>query len=137
MIIIAFSMNATSGASFSTFVYRLAGSILATIVSIINWYIVDGQPAGVLVMYWLFNVVIIYFSIKHPQQAAVWRIHMITTTIMVGYALQTAKTGVQAPPATTSEHYPMYLIAPYRLGEYSHNSYLCVWRLCCSAVPKR
>ncbi len=83
MIIIAFSMNATSGASFSTFMYRLVGSISATVVSMINWYIVDGHPAGVLVMYWLFNVVITYFSIKYPQYAAVWRIHMITTTIMV------------------------------------------------------
>ena len=116
MIIIAFSMNPTSGASFSTFIYRLAGSMLATVVSMVNWYIVDGHPAGVLVMFWLFNVVISYCSIKYPQYAAVWRIHMITTAIMVGYALQTRKTGVQAPPATNSEHYPMYLIAPYRLA---------------------
>ena len=115
-ILIAFSMNSTSGASFSTFIYRIMGSVTATVLSMANWYIVDGHPAGVLVMFWLFNAVITYFSIKYPKYAAVWRIHMITTTIMIGYALQTRKTGIAAPPATSSEHYPMYLIAPYRLA---------------------
>ena len=115
-ILIAFSMNPTSGASFSTLIYRIIGSVTATVVSLANWYIVNGHPAGVLAMYWLFNAVITYFSIKYPKYAAVWRIHMITTTIMIGYALQTRKTGIAAPPATSSEHYPMYLIAPYRLA---------------------
>lgn len=67
-------------------------------------------------IYWLFNTVMIYLSIKLPQYGPVYRIHMITTSIMVGYALQTRKTGILAPPATNSEHYPMYLIAPYRLA---------------------
>lgn len=116
MIIIAFSMVPTSGQSFSLLLFRVIGSTTAAVVSIVNWYIVDGRPAGVLVFFYLFTFIEFYFTIKYPRYISVWKVNLITRCIMVGYALQTQKTGVQAPPATNSLHYPIYLIAPYRLA---------------------
>ena len=116
MILIPFSMTPTSGQSFSLLFFRIIGSIVAAIVSIANWYIVDGHPAGVLVFFYIFTFIEFYFTIKYPQYIAVWKVNLVTRAVMTGYALQTRKSGIQSPPATNSLHYPIYLIAPYRLA---------------------
>ena len=115
-IIIAFSMAPTSGQAFSLLLFRIIGSTGAACLSIANWYIVDGHPAGVLVFFYIFTFIEFYFAIKYPKYIGVWKVNLITRSIITGYALQTRKTGVQAPPATNALQYPIYLIAPYRLA---------------------
>jgi Fusaric acid resistance protein-like/Putative ER transporter, 6TM, N-terminal/Aromatic acid exporter family member 2 len=116
MVLITFSMTPTSGQSLSSFMFRMIGTTIAAIIGIVNWYIADGQPSGVLAVFYIFTFFEFYFIIKYPQYVGIWKVTLITRSIITGYALQTQKTGVQAPPATDSNHYPIYLIAPYRLA---------------------
>ncbi|KAF1988771.1 hypothetical protein K402DRAFT_419123 [Aulographum hederae CBS 113979] len=119
MIIIAFCMTPNSGQSLMGFVYRLIGTVAAAATAIVLWYIgggSSGNPTGVLIFMYINYFFWYYFIITMPQYVGVWKVIIITQSIIIGYSLQTQKTGVEAPPATDSNHYPIYLIAPYRLA---------------------
>lgn len=128
-VFIPFSMAPSSGETISLFMFRMIGTALAVGVAIINWYIVNGNPAGVIVFYFGFTFVEVrsnltshtlfltsqnYFVIRYPQYMGVWKSSLITRAIITGYSLQSQFTHVPQPPATTNQHYPVYLIGPYR-----------------------
>lgn len=54
MVIIAIGMTPTSGSATFGFIGRILGTTLAMINSYINWYIVDGHRAGVIVFLYIF-----------------------------------------------------------------------------------
>lgn len=56
MIVIVIGMKPESGASIFGYVARVAGTVVAMILSLIAWYIVDGHAVGVLVFLYLANV---------------------------------------------------------------------------------
>lgn len=56
MIVIVIGMKPESGASIFGFFARVASTVVAVVLTIIVWYIVDGHTAGVLVFLYLANV---------------------------------------------------------------------------------
>jgi hypothetical protein len=54
LIIIAIGMTPTSGSAIFGFIGRVLGTTLAMVFSYINWYIVDGHRAGVIVFLYIF-----------------------------------------------------------------------------------
>ena len=65
-------MNLSSGESTFRLAARAFGSAAAMVISYLAWYIVDGKPAGVLVMTWLAFFNLSYGFIKHPKYFVVW-----------------------------------------------------------------
>jgi hypothetical protein len=56
MIVIVIGMKPESGASIFGYFARVAGTVVAVILSLIVWYIVDGHIAGVLVFLYVANI---------------------------------------------------------------------------------
>lgn len=56
MIVIVIGMKPESGASIFGYFARIAGTVVAVILSLIVWYVVDGHTAGVLVFLYIANV---------------------------------------------------------------------------------
>jgi hypothetical protein len=54
MVIISIGMTPTSGSATFGFIGRVVGTVLAMVNSYINWYIVDGHRAGVIVFLYVF-----------------------------------------------------------------------------------
>lgn len=127
-VFIPFSMAPSSGETLSLFLFRMIGTAIAVVVAIVNYYVVDGRPAGIIVFYFVFTYIEVstahpsilsltwenYFVIRFPQYIGVWRSSLITRAIITGYTLQVQHTNVSLPPATNTQHYPVYLIGPYR-----------------------
>ena len=53
-IMTSIAMAPSAGQSLRTFFFRLLGTTIAMVLSLIAWYIVDQNTAGVLVFYFLF-----------------------------------------------------------------------------------
>ncbi|KAJ5050643.1 uncharacterized protein L3040_002518 [Drepanopeziza brunnea f. sp. 'multigermtubi'] len=116
MIIIAIGMTMTSGQSIFGFFARVAGTALAMVFSIVIWYIVNEQTAGVIVFLWLFIFVEMYFFLKYPRFIPIWLMCIVTQVLIIGYELQVEKIGIAASVATGQPYYPTYQLAPYRLA---------------------
>lgn len=99
-------MSMTSGQSMFGFVGRILGTALSMIFSIIIWYIVDGQTAGVIVMLWFFIFLEMYFFLKFPRFIAIFLICIVTQVLIIGYELQVRKIGIKAASATGQPYYP-------------------------------
>ncbi|KAL3423247.1 hypothetical protein PVAG01_04994 [Phlyctema vagabunda] len=115
MIIIAIGMTMTSGQSMFGFFGRVAGTALAMVFSIVIYYIVDGQTAGVIVMLWFFIFVEMYFFLKFPRFIPIWLVCIVTQVLILGYELQVRKIGLAAA-SRGQPYYPVYELAPYRLA---------------------
>ena len=109
-------MNLSSGESTFRLAARAFGSAAAMVISYLAWYIVDGKPAGVLVMTWLAFFNLSYGFIKHPKYFVVWICVLVTIIAIIGSALQSKKLGHDAAIASGQVDYPIYLNAPYRLA---------------------
>ncbi|KAK0719079.1 hypothetical protein B0T21DRAFT_374722 [Apiosordaria backusii] len=116
MIIIALGMTMTSGQSFFGFLCRVGGTVVAMVLSLINWYIVDGRPAGAIVFMWFFIFISYYFFIKYPRFIPAIMIAIVTQVLIIGYELQTIRLGREVAERTGQPWYPTYLLAPYRLA---------------------
>ncbi|KAK5111110.1 hypothetical protein LTR62_005309 [Meristemomyces frigidus] len=116
MIMVAISMSRTAGQSTFNFALRVLGTAIAMTGSYIIWYIVDGQPAGVIVFLWAWIFGAFYFVIKFPKFLVVALLSLVTAVLIVGYELQVKKIGVQASTSNGQPAYPTYLLAPYRLA---------------------
>ncbi|KAL9107105.1 MAG: hypothetical protein Q9227_007971 [Pyrenula ochraceoflavens] len=114
VVFVPFTMAPNAGETWALFLFRVIGTAIAVAVSILNWYIVNGHAAGVIVFFFVFVVFEEYFNLKYPQYGGVWRGSLITRAIIIGYVLQTQFLHVPQPPATKNTAYPVYLIGPYR-----------------------
>ncbi|KAK4178019.1 hypothetical protein QBC36DRAFT_299736 [Triangularia setosa] len=116
MIIIALGMTMTSGQSFFGFLCRVGGTVVAMVLSLIIWYIVDGRPAGAIVFLWFFIFISYYFFVKYPRFIPAIMIAIVTQVLIIGYELQTLRLGQEVAEKTGQPWYPTYLLAPYRLA---------------------
>ncbi|KAF2762797.1 hypothetical protein EJ05DRAFT_534275 [Pseudovirgaria hyperparasitica] len=116
MIMIAISMNPTSGASVFNFVLRVVGTFLAVVACFVAYYIVDGHTAGIIVFAWVFITMFFYIVLKQPRFLIIGLISIVTVVLVLGYELDSRKLGRAASEATGQPYYPIYELAPYRLA---------------------
>lgn len=93
MIMVAIGMTATAGSGIFGFVGRIAGTAIAMVTSMIIWYIVNGNAAGVIVFIFVFTFIEFYFLLKFPRLTVIALISMVTQVLVVGYELQVQKIG--------------------------------------------
>lgn len=116
MIMVAIGMTMTSGQSLFGFICRTVGTVVAMVLSLIIWYIVDGHTPGVIVFLWLSVFLCYYFFLKYPRFVPAVMITVVTQVMIVGYELQVEKIGRAAAERTGQPVYEIYLLGPYRLA---------------------
>ncbi|KAK1773957.1 hypothetical protein QBC45DRAFT_446490 [Copromyces sp. CBS 386.78] len=116
MIMVAIGMTMTSGQSLFGFICRTCGTVVAMVLSLIVWYIVDGHVPGVIVFLWLSVFMCHYFFLKYPRFVPGVMVIIITQVMIVGYELQVKKIGRAAAEKTGQPVYDIYLLGPYRLA---------------------
>lgn len=116
MIIIAIGMTMTSGQSVFGFLGRVAGTAMSMVFSLLIWYIVNQETAGIIVMLWFFIFLEYYFFLKFPRFIPIWLVCIVTQVLIIGYELQVRKIGIAAATASGQPYYPIYELGPYRLA---------------------
>ena len=116
MIMVAMSMNRTSGQSVFNFVLRVFGTAVAMVGAYVVWYIVDGKTPGVIVFLWLWITCAFYVVLKMPKFAIVGILSLVTAVLIIGYELQVEVIGTKAATSNGQPAYPVYVLAPYRLA---------------------
>ncbi|KAI1169949.1 hypothetical protein F4777DRAFT_592315 [Nemania sp. FL0916] len=116
MIIIAIGMTQTSGQSIFGFLCRILGTLVAVVLTLITWYIVDEKIPGIFVFLYLFQAISLYFLLKFPNLIPAVVLCMVTQVLIIGYELQVLKIGRTLSESTGQPYYPIYELAPYRLA---------------------
>ncbi|KAJ1337392.1 putative ER transporter, 6TM [Microdochium nivale] len=116
MIMVALAMTQTSGQSIHGFLCRVGGTVIAMVLSIVNFYIVNGHTPGVFVFLFLFLAIEFLFFFKYPALIQASIICIVTHVMIIGYELQTQKLGLAVSERTGQPWYPIYELAPYRLA---------------------
>ncbi|KAF1815275.1 hypothetical protein P152DRAFT_392191 [Eremomyces bilateralis CBS 781.70] len=116
MIMTAISMSPTTGRSFNSFALRILGTLIATVVAFLIYYIPNGKTPGVIVFLWFFVSLGHYIPIKAPAFTIAGMISMVTITMITAYELEANKIGEIAVASNGQLYYPLYLLAPYRLA---------------------
>ncbi|KAL1841557.1 hypothetical protein VTJ49DRAFT_6930 [Mycothermus thermophilus] len=84
MIVVTLGMTITSGQSFFSFMCRIAGTVIAMVLSLIAWYMVVGRPPGVIIMLWVFLFLCYYFFVKYPRFFPAIYTCIITQVLIIG-----------------------------------------------------
>ncbi|KAH7041382.1 uncharacterized protein B0I36DRAFT_282294 [Microdochium trichocladiopsis] len=138
MIMVALAMTQTSGQSIYGFFCRVGGTIVAMVVSLVNWYIVNGKTPGVLVFLFVFLSVEYFFFFKYPAYLQASIICIITHVLIIGYELQTAKLGIALSERNGQPYYPIYELAPYRVATVAGGCFVAfLWTIFPSPVTDR
>lgn len=103
--------SAASGQSVFGFLCRVGGTVVAMILSLIIWYIVDEHAAGAVVFLWLSIFITYYFFLKFPRFLPAIIIVIITQVLIVGYELQVLAIGRAASEQTGQPFYPYVTIS--------------------------
>ena len=82
----------------------------------ICWYIVDTEPAGVIVFYFVFLHIGPWIMLKYPAYTTLGVIGPITMTLILGYELQVHKIGLEKAQSNGQAYQPVYLLGPIRLA---------------------
>jgi hypothetical protein len=77
-------MNPTSGSAVFTLLGNLTATIVAVVFSFINWYIVDQKTAGIIVFFFLIQMIYFYFAAKYPRFLIAIAAGAITHVLIVG-----------------------------------------------------
>ncbi|KAK6366860.1 hypothetical protein LTS17_010411 [Exophiala oligosperma] len=115
-IMVAISMTQTAGSGMYGQFMRVFGTFLAMIFSYIDWYMVNGHTAGVIVFVGVTMFLYHYLLVTKPDDPVIPMIGMITTILIVGYELQVKKVGVMISESNGQVFHPIYELAPYRLA---------------------
>lgn len=115
-IMIAISMTSTVGSAMYGQSMRLLGTFIGMVLSYIDWYIVDRQPAGVLVFVGITMFLSHYPLIRFPTHSVPPIVEMVTVMLVVGYALQVKKVGVIFSESNGQAYHALYVLSPYRLA---------------------
>lgn len=75
-------------------------------LSLAIWYMVDGHPAGVIVLLWLSIFINYYFFIKYPRFIPAILIVIVTQVLILGYELQVLTLGKAISEKTGQPFYP-------------------------------
>ncbi|KAK4505576.1 hypothetical protein PRZ48_003539 [Zasmidium cellare] len=116
-IMVAIGMNPTAGQGFRTFMLRVVASIGAYIAALVAWYIVDGQTAGVIVMFFIVMHAGVYVVLKAHNVAVFGLVAQAAFIIIVGYELQARKLGRVEATSNGQAYYPIYLLGAIRLAD--------------------
>lgn len=79
LIVIAFGMSPTSGAGLFSFVGRILATIVALVLSLIVWYIVNGHIAGVITFLYIANV----FAVRSQPNPYPHQLQSLVLTYLV------------------------------------------------------
>ncbi|KAF2719769.1 hypothetical protein K431DRAFT_227843 [Polychaeton citri CBS 116435] len=115
-IMITIGMQPSAGQSLRNFIFRIGGTAVAMVFSLVAWYIVDGHAAGVIVFMWLFLHVPVYIQLKKPQWMTLGMVGQITMVIVIGYELEVQQLGEAAATTNGQAFYPPYILGPLRLA---------------------
>ncbi|KAI1124338.1 hypothetical protein F5Y10DRAFT_31356 [Nemania abortiva] len=138
MIIIAIGMTQTSGQSIFGFLCRILGTLVAVVITLVNWYIVDQKVPGIFVFLYLFQAISIYFLLKFPHLIPGVVLCMVTQVLIIGYELQVLKIGVALSESNGQPYYPIYELAPYRLATVAGGCFVAfIWTIFPSPVTDR
>ena len=113
---VAISMTQTAGSGMYGQFVRIFGTFLAMVFSYIDWYIVNGHTAGVIVFVGLTMFLYHYLMITKQNDPVIPMIGMITVMLIVAYELQVKQVGIQISEANGQLFHPVYELAPYRLA---------------------
>ena len=84
LVMIAIGMSPTSGSA----VFNMLGNTICTLVgmigSYINWYMVDGKTAGVIVFFFFFLLFYFYFAAKNPRFLVAIVAGALTHVLIIG-----------------------------------------------------
>lgn len=80
----AIGMNPTSGSAVFTLLGNLGATIIGMVCSFINWYIVDQKTAGIIVFFFLFQMLYFYFAAKYPRFLVAIVAGAITHVLIIG-----------------------------------------------------
>lgn len=81
-------MNPTSGFAIFTLLGNLGATLVAMVFSFINWYIVDQKTAGVIVFFFLFQMIYFYFAAKNPRFLVAIVAGAITHVLIIGMSAE-------------------------------------------------
>ncbi|KAH8658195.1 hypothetical protein BX600DRAFT_400895 [Xylariales sp. PMI_506] len=138
MIIIAIGMSVTAGQSAFSFVLRLTGTVIAMILALIDWYIVDGKIPGVIVFEFLSLVVTYYFFIKYPLLMNATILVLVTLVLIIGYELQVVTVGIAVAASNGQPYYPTSELAPFRLATQAAGAFIgFLWTIFPSPITDR
>lgn len=115
-VMVAISMTQTAGSGMYGQFLRLSGTFLAMVLAFIDWYIVDGHTAGVIVFVGITMFLYHYLLVTNPDDPVIPMIGMITVVLIVGYELQVKQVGVLISESNGQVFHPNYELAPYRLA---------------------
>lgn len=116
MIMVAISMDATTGRGLFGFAGRILGTAVAMVASIVIWYIGYKQPAAIIPIFYIYLMLGLLVVIKNVQLAIAGMISIITAVLIVGYELQEMKIGREITESNGQPFYEIYILAPYRLA---------------------
>ena len=123
-------MSPSAGQSLRTLFLRIAGTFLAFVLSLIAYYIVDGETAGVIIFFFLFLHVGIYIMLKHPAIAPMGVITQVTVALILGYELQVRKLGVQVATSNGQAFYPVWELGLIRVATVAGGLFLAwIWTI--------
>jgi len=138
MIMVALAMTQTSGQSIYGFFCRVGGTLIAMVLAIVNYYIVNGNTAGVLVFLYIFLSIEYIFFFKYPAVIQASIICVVTHIMIIGYELQSTKLGIAVTERTGQPYYPIYELAPYRLATVAGGCFVAfLWTIFPSPITDR
>jgi hypothetical protein len=90
MIMVAIGMTMTTGSGIFGFLARIGGTLIATVSSIIIWFIAGGRgiPGAVLPLLWIALFIVLYFFVKYPRYLPVCMITMVTFVSILFFFLK-------------------------------------------------
>ncbi len=115
-IMVAISMTQTAGSGMYGQFVRVFGTFLAMVCSYVDWYIVDGDSAGVIVFVGVTMFLYHYLLVTRPDDPVIPMIGMITVMLILGYELQVKQVGLAVSESNGQLYHPTYELAPYRLA---------------------
>ncbi|KIV89174.1 hypothetical protein, variant [Exophiala mesophila] len=115
-VMVAISMTQTTASGLYGQFVRIFGTFLAMVFSYINWYIVDGHTAGVIVFIGITCFLYHYLLVTRPDDPVIPMIGTITLILILAYELQVKKVGIAISTRNGQVFHPVYELAPYRLA---------------------
>jgi hypothetical protein len=77
-------MTPTSGNAIYGFAGRAFGTAFAMVMAYVNWYIVDGKPAGVIVFFFISMMVYYHFLLRFPRFLVVFILAAVNHVLIIG-----------------------------------------------------
>jgi hypothetical protein len=110
---------------------RFIGIAIGMTISYIDWYMVDAQPAGVIVFVGVSMFLFHYILLRFPADPVVPIIGMVTVMLIIGYALQVKKVGVAISETNGQAYHALFVLSSYRLATVASGIGVAFIFICC------